>query len=60
MEGETGMPIAFQMALAHNVQSMNEFLKMSNEKQDEVIEKSKNIKTIREMNNFVNSIQKMH
>ncbi|MBQ3040504.1 MAG: hypothetical protein IJD42_02785 [Clostridia bacterium] len=53
------MPIAFQMALAHNVPSMNEFLKMSNEKQDEVIEKSKNIKTIREMNNFVNSIPKM-
>ena len=54
------MPLVFQMALAHNAESMNAFLKMSNEKQDEIIEKSKNIKTVREINNFVNSISKIH
>lgn len=58
MEEENKMPIAFQMALAHNVSSMSAFLKMSNEKQDEIIEKSKKIKTVREINNFVNSLNK--
>ena len=58
MGEENKMPLAFQMALAHNVKSMNAFLKMSNEKQDEIIEKSKNIKTVREINNLVNSLDK--
>ncbi len=60
MNEENKMPLTFKMALAHNASSMSAFLKMSNEKQDEVIERSKNIKTIREMNNFVDSIPKIH
>ena len=60
MDGENKMPSAFQMALAHNTNSMNAFLKMSNEKQDKIINEAKEIKTVREMHNFVNFIPKMH
>ena len=58
MGEENQMPLIFQMALAHNIESMNAFLKMSNERQDEIISKSKNIKTVREINNFVKSLNK--
>ena len=60
MDGEHKMPIAFQMALAHNEASMNAFLKMSNEHQDKIISKANEIKTVREMHNFVESIRKMY
>ena len=60
MDGEHKMPIAFQMALAHNEASMNAFLKMSNEHQDKIISQANEIKTVREMHNFVDSIGKMY
>lgn len=58
MESDNKMPLTFQMALAHNTQSMSTFLKMSNEKQDEIIKEATKLKTVREMQNFVDSIPK--
>ena len=60
MDGEKKMPLTFQMALAHNEASMNVFLKMSDEKQDKIINEANEIKTVREMHNFVDSIRKMY
>ena len=54
------MPLTFQMALAHNKSSLNAFLKMTDEKQENIINEAKKQKTVREMNNFVNSIPKTH
>ena len=54
------MPITFQMALAHNIPSMKSFLRMTNEEQDEIIKKAKNVKNMREMNTFVNNINKIN
>lgn len=60
MESDNKMPLTFQMALAHNGKSMSTFLKMSNEKQDEIIKEATKLKTVREMQNFVDSIPKTH
>jgi hypothetical protein len=57
---KSDMPLTFQMALAHNKSSLNAFLKMTDEKQNDVINEAKKLSTIREMNNFVNSIPKTH
>ena len=58
MEEKNNMPISFQMALAHNRASMKAFLNMPNDEQDKIIAQSKNVKNVREMNNFVNNIGK--
>jgi hypothetical protein len=57
---KSDMPLTFKMALAHNKSSLNAFLKMTDEKQNDVINEAKKLSTIREMNNFVNSIPKTH
>ena len=53
------MPIGFAMEMAHNKKAFSVFLRSSNEKQNEIIEKAREIKNIREMNRFVNSIGNM-
>ena len=58
MEQMNNMPIAFQMALAHNKASMKTFLNLPDNEQDKIIDKARNVKSIREMNNFVNNISK--
>ena len=58
MAEKNDMPLSFQMALAHNIPSMKSFLSMDDKKQDEIIEKAKKVKSIREMNNFVDNIGK--
>ena len=58
MEEKNNMPISFQMALAHNISSMKAFLNMPNDEQDRIINHAKNVKNVREMNNFVNKIGK--
>ena len=60
MDNDNKMPLTFQMALAHNNHSMSAFLNMSNKKQDEIIKEASRIKTVREMQNFVDSIPKIH
>ncbi len=59
MENNESMPITFQMALAHNEKSFSAFLKMDEKAQNEVIKSAKKIKTVREINNFVNLIPRM-
>lgn len=54
-----GMPIYLQMALAHNVNAMNAFLKLDNASQDEIIDKAKNAETKREIQQIVDEIPKM-
>ena len=53
------MPLGFTMALAHNVNAFNEFLRLDDKKQDEIIEKAKNTKTKREMQKLVDSIPRL-
>ena len=50
------LPIGFSMALAHNISAFNVFLSLDDEKQDEIIDKAKNTKTIREMQMLVDNI----
>ena len=52
----TKMPIGLQMALSTNVSSFKTFLSLDDKSQDEIIEKSKGIKTKRELQALVNSI----
>ncbi len=51
-----GLPLGFSMALAHNISAFNAFLSMDDATQDEIIEKSKNAKTKREMQMLVDGI----
>ena len=51
-----GLPLGFSMALAHNINAFNAFLSMDDMTQDEIIEKSKNTKTKREMQMLVDGI----
>lgn len=51
-----GLPLGFSMALAHNISAFNAFLSMDDMTQDEIIEKSKNTKTKREMQMLVDGI----
>ncbi|MBO5261593.1 MAG: hypothetical protein J6B45_00955 [Clostridia bacterium] len=50
------LPLSLQMALAHNVNAMYSFLKLDNKTQDEIIEKAKNTKTKREIQQIVDKI----
>ena len=50
-------PIDFSMALAHNVPAFKSFLSLSDGEQDEIIEKAKSVKSIREMQS-INSLQR--
>ena len=52
----SGMPIGFAMALAHNTKAMYAFLKLDDEKQDSIINKAKETKTMREMQQLVDNI----
>lgn len=58
MDNYTGMPITFQMALAHNERAFREFLKMDEKAQNLIIEESKKQHNVRQMHIFVNSITK--
>ena len=49
-------PIDFSMALAHNVPAFKSFLSLSDGEQDEIIEKAKSVKSIREMQILVNGL----
>ena len=56
MDTDNRFPIGFSMALAHNISAFNAFLSMDDGTQDEIIEKSKNTKTKREMQMLVDNI----
>lgn len=56
IEGE--LPIGFGMSLAANAKSMQTFANMSELEKQEVVEKSRHIKTKQDMENFVNSLGK--
>ena len=60
METNDKMPIEFQMALAHNEDALKAFLKLPDEKQNNIINEAKKVSTLREMNLFVNNINKSH
>lgn len=53
MENNEIMPIKLQMALAHNQRAFSTFLRMDDNAQKKIIESAKNIKTVREINIFV-------
>ena len=56
-DGSTqGMPISMQMALAHNVQAMQAFLKLDNDTQDKIIEKARSTDSKREIQKIVDGI----
>ncbi len=50
------IPLSLQMALAHNTNAMYSFLKLDNKTQDEIIEKARNTKTKREIQQIVDKI----
>lgn len=50
------MPLSLSMAFASNLSSFNAFLKLSDAKQDEIIEKAMKTKTKRELQLLVDSI----
>ncbi|MGM9645351.1 MAG: hypothetical protein ACI3XS_01485 [Eubacteriales bacterium] len=50
------MPLGFAMALAGNPRAMNAFMKMEDEKQDQIIEQAKSTKTKREMQQLVDRL----
>ena len=50
------LPLGLQMALAHNVEAMQAFLKLDDKGQDEFIQKSKELKTKREVQSLVDSL----
>ena len=54
------IPLGLQMALAHNVPAMQAFLCMRDSEQDEFIEKSKQLKTKREIQALVDSLPETH
>lgn len=56
IEGE--LPIGFGMFLAANAKSMQTFANMNELEKQEVVEKSRNMKTKQDMENFVNSLGK--
>lgn len=56
IEGE--LPIGFGMSLAANAKSMQTFVNMNELEKQEVVEKSRNMKTKQDMENFVNSLEK--
>ncbi|MBR2943644.1 MAG: hypothetical protein IKC16_00980 [Clostridia bacterium] len=58
MEQNNQMPITFQMALSHNAPALQAFLKMDENKQDNIINEAKKVKGVREMNIFVSNIGK--
>ena len=58
MEEKDSMPIAFQMALAHNKDAFLAFLKMDDKSQNNIINEAKNQHSLREMNIFVSNIAK--
>ena len=51
-----GMPLSMQMALAHNVQAMQAFLKLEDGVQDEIIERARQASTKREIQKIVDGI----
>ena len=50
------MPISMQMALAHNVQAMQAFLKLDNDTQDRIIEKARKTESKRELQRIIDNI----
>lgn len=55
--GEGGeMPIGFGLSLAANAKSMEAFSKMSDAEKTETVEKSRQMHTRADMENFVNSL----
>lgn len=59
MEQDYGMPLSMQMALAHNVQAMQAFLKLDDNKQDEIIERARRTSSKREIQQIVDSIPRI-
>lgn len=59
MDKNQPLPLTFQMALAHTPRSMYAFLRLDNEKQDEIIKRAESTKTKREMQLLVEEIPKM-
>ena len=55
----SNMPISFAMEMSRNQKAFSAFLKQSEGEQDEIIERARGIKTVREMHAFVNSIGNM-
>lgn len=56
IEGE--LPIGFGMSLAANAKSMQTFANMSESEKQEVVEKSRHMKTKQDMEKFVSSLGK--
>ena len=50
------IPLSLQMALAHNVQAMQAFLKLDDGAQDEIIERARHASTKREIQKIVDGI----
>lgn len=50
------MPIMLQMALAHNPKAMSAFLKLSDQGQDEIIKRAREVPTKREIQQIVDGI----
>ena len=53
------MPLSMQMALAHNVQAMQAFLKLDDRAQDEIIEKARQTTSKREIQKIIDEIPKI-
>ncbi len=60
MENNVELPIKLQMALAHNEKAFSTFLRMDEAHQNEVVKNASKLESVREINNFVNSISRMH
>ena len=50
------MPISMQMALAHNVQALQAFLKLDDAAQDKIIEKARQTSSKRELQKIIDSM----
>lgn len=55
-----GMPIYFQMALAHNADAMQAFLRLDDKRQDEIINQARNVSTKREIQQIVDGLPMKH
>jgi hypothetical protein len=58
-ESIPSMPLGMQMALSHNVKSMNAFLKLDDKAQDELIERARKTETKRELQKIIDDIPNM-
>lgn len=54
------LPIGFSLALAQNLNALDSFSSMTNEKQKEVVDGAKQVRSKKEMRSYVDNIPKAY